>query len=91
MWGAPYCQREHQQRKIVGGLFALRSLRASPAGSEEGSLFCVLTARLKPCPDTCMAGGYGVAVQADCMGVPTVAPPADAKSTKISGTPPLHY
>jgi hypothetical protein len=31
---------------------------------KEGSLFCVFTARLKPCPDTCMADGCGVAVQA---------------------------
>jgi hypothetical protein len=32
---------------------------------KEGLLFCVFTARLKPCPDTCMAGGCGVAVRAD--------------------------
>ncbi|OAI57252.1 hypothetical protein AYO50_01850 [Acidobacteria bacterium SCGC AG-212-P17] len=49
--------------KLVYARFAL--LRASPAGSEEGSLFCVLTARLKSCPDTCMVDGCGVVAQAD--------------------------
>jgi len=51
--------------KLVYARFAL--LRASPAGSEEGSLFCGFAARLKPCPDTCMADGCGVAVQADVV------------------------
>jgi hypothetical protein len=32
---------------------------------KEGPLFCVFAARLKPCPDTCMVDGCGVAVQAD--------------------------
>ena len=27
--------------------------------------FCVFTARLKPCPDTCMVDGCGVAMHAD--------------------------
>jgi hypothetical protein len=48
--------------KLVYARFVL--LRASPAGRKEGALFCVFTARLKPCPDTCMASGCGVAVQA---------------------------
>ena len=41
--------------------FAL--LRAS-LRRNEGSLFCVLTAQLKLCPDTYMADGCGVVVQA---------------------------
>jgi hypothetical protein len=36
--------------------FAL--LRASPAGGKEEFPFCVFTARLKPCPDTCMVDGH---------------------------------
>jgi len=44
-------------------------LRAGPAGGKEGALFCVLTARLKPCPDTCMVDGYSVAVQAGMRNV----------------------
>jgi|SRR5579864_3277557 len=43
--------------------FAL--LRAGPAGGKEGVVILRLTARLKPCPDTCMGDGCGVAVQAD--------------------------
>jgi hypothetical protein len=37
----------------------MRPLRAGPAGGKEGLLFCVFAARLKPCRDTCMAGGCG--------------------------------
>ena len=62
--------RENQDRnRRVYSRFAL--LRASPAGSEEGALFYVFTARLKPCPDTCMIDGCGMAVQTD-MGEPTL-------------------
>jgi len=53
--------------KRVYARFAL--LRAG-LRRKVGSLFCVFAARLKPCPDTCMACGCGVAVQADagCAG-----------------------
>ena len=55
---------------IAGGMGSIGLWRASrccargPAGSKEGALFCVVTARLKPCPDTCVADGCGVAVHA---------------------------
>jgi hypothetical protein len=43
---------------------ASRCCARALAGGKEELLFCVFVARLKPCPDTCMAGGCGVAVQA---------------------------
>jgi deoxyinosine 3'endonuclease (endonuclease V) len=50
--------------------FARFALLRAGLRRKEGSLFCVLTARLKPCPDTCMVDGCGVAVQAEvgCAG-----------------------
>ena len=47
------------------------SLRAGLRRKED-TLFCVFTARLKPCPDTCMVDGCGMAVQADRVGVPVL-------------------
>ncbi|MGH9634501.1 MAG: hypothetical protein ACRD72_06650 [Candidatus Angelobacter sp.] len=49
--------------QLVYARFAL--LRAGPAGGKEEALFYVVTARLKPCPDTCMVDGCGAAVQSD--------------------------
>jgi hypothetical protein len=45
---------------MVYARFAL--LRASLRHKEE-SLFCGFAARVNSCPDTCMAGGCGVAVK----------------------------
>jgi hypothetical protein len=47
----------------AGGFSALRVAAREPAAQGRGVIL-VLTARLKPCPDTCMVGGCGMAVQA---------------------------
>jgi hypothetical protein len=46
----------------MGKLFmrASRSCARALAGGKEGSLICGFTARLKPCPDTCMVNGCGM-------------------------------
>ncbi|MBZ5491059.1 MAG: hypothetical protein LAO76_09020 [Acidobacteriia bacterium] len=56
--------KEKIKKSEIGG-YARSALLRAGLRRKEGSLFCVFTARLKPCPDTCMAGGCGVAVQAD--------------------------
>jgi hypothetical protein len=60
-----WCQEENQEPKIAGGFMRAPLRCARALRRKEGSLFCGVAARLKPCPDTCMAGGYGMAVRAD--------------------------
>jgi len=51
---------ENIKNQKSAGFARFALLRASPAGGKEGSLFCVFTARLKPCPDTCMVDGHNI-------------------------------
>jgi hypothetical protein len=44
-------------------------------------VICGFTARLKPCPDTCIVDGCDMAVQAD-VGTQVVSNPPFTKSTK---------
>jgi hypothetical protein len=46
-------------------LCALRVAAREPCGPQGRGIMLCLAARLKPCPDTCMGCGCGVAVQAD--------------------------
>jgi hypothetical protein len=62
--GAQVCQREHQAEDGGGSVRASRCC-ARACGARRNFFLRVFTARLKPCPDTCMVDGCGVAVQAD--------------------------
>jgi hypothetical protein len=52
----------------AGGLCALRVAAREPAAQGRGTI-CAFAARLKPCPDTWMAGECGVAGRADLVPV----------------------
>jgi hypothetical protein len=49
---------------MTAWVYARSALLRAGLRRKEWSLFCIFTARLKPCPDTCMADGCSGAVQA---------------------------
>jgi hypothetical protein len=53
--------RENIKSGSLAACYARFALLRAGLRRKEG-FFCFFTARLKPCPDTCMAGGYGTAV-----------------------------
>jgi hypothetical protein len=76
---------------VQAGLCALRVAAREPCGRKEGSLFCVFTARLKPCPDTfmvdgCGGGGTGVWNLNDWIGFDAPELIADKKESPCEGS-----
>jgi hypothetical protein len=73
--GAGICARRscHGEQSQIGALvYARFALLRAGLRRKEGPLFCVFTARLKPCPDTCIVDGCDLALQAGVGIVPTI-------------------
>jgi len=62
--GTPVLSERTSSGRLAADYARFALLRASPCGQQGMIFFLCFTARLKPCPDTCMVDGCGVAVQA---------------------------